>query len=102
LTWHQHLALMLPCAYLVIRDLLRRPARSRPREALLAVVLACVWILQRDPLSKQLSLIVMSYHEDVAAVLILVVMTLTVRGASAPAQDERAGDPHPARMATPP
>ena len=101
LTWHQHLALMLPCGYLVIRDLLLRPARSRPREALLAVVFACVWILQRDPLSKQLSLIVMSYHEDVAAVLILVAMTLTVRGAIAPAQGDCAADPHSAGVPRP-
>jgi hypothetical protein len=98
LTWHQHLALVLPCAYVVIRDQLLRAARSRLREALLAVVFVCVWILQRDPLSKQMSLIVMSYHEDVVAVLILIVMTLTVQGAVTPARRESAADADPAGL----
>jgi hypothetical protein len=49
---------------------------SRLRLAALGVVFLCTWIFQRDPLSLRLSLIAMSYHEEVLAVLILIVMTL--------------------------
>jgi hypothetical protein len=40
------------------------------------VVFFCTWIFQRDPLSMHLSIVVMSYHEDVLGVLILIVMTM--------------------------
>ena len=84
LTWHQHLTLVLPCGYLVIRDALIRSDQSRIRWAGLAFVFASIWILHRDPLSKLYSLIAMSYHFDVLAVLILIVMTLTIQGAIVP------------------
>jgi hypothetical protein len=74
LTWLQHLTLALPCAYIAVRETMVSP--SRLRLAALGVVFLCTWILQRDPLSLRLSLIVMSYHEEVLAVLILIVMTL--------------------------
>ena len=81
LAWLQHLTLALPCAYLVIRDVLLREARQRPRWALLGFVFVCTWILQRDPLTKQLALVAMSYHLDVMAVLLLVMATLAIDGA---------------------
>ena len=84
LAWHQHLILVLPCGYLVLRDALTRANRSRLREVALGIIFICVWVLQRDPLSKKYSLIVMSYHLDVLAVLILIVLTLTIEGAIVP------------------
>jgi len=77
--WHYHLTLFLPCAYLAIRDVLMFP--SRPRAAALWIVAVLVWVLQRDPLPRQLALVVMSYHEDVAALLILIVLALGMRRA---------------------
>jgi hypothetical protein len=81
LTWLHHLTLVLPCGYLVIRDVLQRGAEGRRQWRLvgLAMVVICVWVLQRDPLPKQLAILAMSYHDDVLACLILVVMALTVR-----------------------
>lgn len=84
LTWHQHLTLVLPCGYLVIRDALNRPDQSRIRWAGFAFIFASIWILHRDPLSKLYSLIAMSYHFEVLAVLILIAMTLTMQGAIVP------------------
>ena len=81
LAWLQHLALALPCAYLVIRDALLCEGRRWPRWALLGIVFVCTWVLQRDPLSKQLALIAMSYRDDVLAVLLLVVASLASEGA---------------------
>jgi len=66
-------------AYMAAAATHRRFQRSRGtniKGAALGVVFLCTWILQRDPLSLRLSLIVMSYHEEVLAVLILIVMTL--------------------------
>jgi hypothetical protein len=77
--WHYHLTLFLPCAYLAIRDVLMFP--SRPRAAALWMVVVLVWVLQRDPLPRQLALVVMSYHEDVVALLILIVLALGMRRA---------------------
>ena len=77
--WHYHMTLFLPCAYLAIRDVLIFP--SRWRIAALWLVAVLVWVLQRDPLPRQLALIVMSYHEDVVALLILIVLTLHATGA---------------------
>ncbi len=80
LAWLHHLTLLLPCAYLVIRDLLQSgEERRRLRWAGVIVVAVCVWVLQRDPLPRQWAVLVMSYHEDVLACLILVVMALTVK-----------------------
>ena len=84
LTWHQHLTLVLPCGYLVIRDALNRPDHLRVRWASFAFIFVSIWILHRDPLSKLYSLIAMSYHFEVLAVLILIVMTLTIQGAIVP------------------
>lgn len=84
LTWDQHLTLVLPCGYLVIRDALIRADQSRLRWAALGVIFVCVWILHRDPLSKLYSLIAMSYHFEMLAVLLLVVLTLTIEGAIVP------------------
>ena len=84
LTWHQHLTLVLPCGYLVIRDALTRPDQSRIRWAGFAFIFASIWILHRDPLSKLYSLIAMSYHFEVVAVLILIAMTLMMQGAIVP------------------
>ncbi len=84
LNWHQHMVLVLPCAFLVIRDLLLRAEPARLRWAGLAFVFICVWVLHRDPLSKLYSLIAMSYHFDVMAVLILIVLTLTIDRAAVP------------------
>jgi len=83
LAWHQHLTLVLPCAYLVIRDALTRAKLTWLRWAGLGFVFVSVWVLHRDPLSKLYSLIAMSYHFDVVAVLVLIGMTLTIQGAIA-------------------
>jgi hypothetical protein len=91
MNWLHHMTLMLPCAYLVVRDLLLGPAGRKWRLAALGVVVVCVWVLQRDPLPRQFAVLVMSYHEDVLACLILVVMALTVReGAGTEVERERA------------
>jgi Glycosyltransferase family 87 len=74
LTWHQHLTLALPCAYIAIRQTMISPSRLRLLG--LGVVFLVTWIFHRDPLSVRLSIIVMSYHDDVLAVLILIAMTL--------------------------
>jgi hypothetical protein len=96
LAWLQHLTLALPCAYLAIRDALMRGGRRWPRWALLGFVFVCVWILQRDPLTKQLALVAMSYHDDVAAVLLLVMATLAIDGAILRgAEDRPGGAPRP-------
>ncbi len=79
LTWLHHFVLMLPCAYLAVRDLLREPQGRRWRWVAMGVVVVCVWVLQRDPLPKQLAVLSMSYHEDVLACLLLVVLALTVK-----------------------
>jgi hypothetical protein len=79
--WHYHLTLFLPCAYLAIRDVLMFP--SRTRAAALWIVVVLVWVLQRDPLPRQLAYVVMSYHEDVVALLILIVLALGMRRAAA-------------------
>jgi glycosyl transferase family 87 len=81
ITWHQHLTLVLPCGYLVIRDALIRADHSWIRSVGLGFIIVSVWILHRDPLSKLHSLIAMSYHFEVVAVLILIVLTLTIEGA---------------------
>jgi hypothetical protein len=77
--WHYHLTLFLPCAYLAIRDGLMFP--SRGRQIALWIVVILVWVLQRDPLPRQLALVVMSYHEDVVALLILIVLTMGMKHA---------------------
>ena len=79
LTWLQHLTVALPCAYLATRQVIIAP--NRARLIALGVVFVCTWILQRDPLPVQLSIVVMSYHEDVLAVLILIAMVLGIPGA---------------------
>lgn len=84
LAWHQHLTLVLPCGYLVIRDALIRNDRSWPRSVSLGFIFVSVWVLHRDPLSKLHSLIAMSYHLEVVAILILVMLTLTIEGAIIP------------------
>ncbi len=91
IAWHYHLTLFLPCAYLAIRDVLMFP--SRPRAAALWIVAVLVWVLQRDPLPRQLSLVVMSYHEDVVALLILIVLALGMRRAVT--RSEATLDPEP-------
>jgi hypothetical protein len=79
LNWLHHLTLALPCAYLAIRETLLSP--SRAKHIALAVVFACAWLLQDDPLSRTLSAVAMSYHGQVLAVLILIAMTLGTRHA---------------------
>jgi Glycosyltransferase family 87 len=81
LAWDQHLTLVLPCGYLVIRDALTRERPSRLRAAALGLIFVCVWILHRDPLSKLYSLIAMSYHFELLAVFVLILLTLTIEGA---------------------
>jgi hypothetical protein len=72
LAWHQHLILVLPCGYLVLRDALTRVNRSRLREVALGIIFICVWVLQRD---NETLANAMSYHLDVLAVLIMIVLT---------------------------
>ena len=96
--WHYHLTLFLPCAYLAIRDVLMFP--SRPRAAALWIVAVLVWVLQRDPLPRQLALIVMSYHEDVAALLILIGLALGMRRAVT--RTDATLDPKPGSVNAPP
>lgn len=88
LTWLHHLSLALPCAYLAIRETLLFP--SRAKYAALALVFVGTWLLQRDPLSYTLSAVAMSYHFQVFAVLVLIVMTLADRHAISPAGQRRA------------
>jgi hypothetical protein len=76
--WQQHLVLVLPCGYLVLRDLLMRDDRAWWRWATIAIVFVVVWILNRNILSQQLELIALSYHLDVLALLMLVFATLTI------------------------
>jgi hypothetical protein len=88
LTWLHHLSLALPCAYLAIRETLLFPSRSK--YAALALVFVGTWLLQRDPLSYTLSAVAMSYHGQVFAMLILIVMTLADRHAISPAGKRQA------------
>jgi hypothetical protein len=91
LTWQHHLVLALPCAYLVIRDLLANPGGTRWRWIALGAVIVFTWIIQRMVLGKQLAIVAMSYKDDVLAVLILIVLALTLR-----AERQVAGTPVPA------
>jgi|ERR1700688_3729410 len=86
LNWDQHLTLVLPCGYLVIRDVLMRADHLRLRCAALGFIFVCVWILHRDPLSDLHAEIAMSYHFEILAVLILVTLTLTINGAIGPSR----------------
>jgi alpha-1,2-mannosyltransferase len=81
--WQQHLVLVMPCAYLVLRDLLMREDKVRWRWATIGFVFVVAWILHRNVLSKQLELIAISYHLDILALFSLVVATLTIDGAKA-------------------
>jgi hypothetical protein len=83
LAWLHHLSLALPCAYLVIRETLLFP--SRTKYTALALIFVAAWLLQRDPLSYTLSAVVMSYHAQVFAMLLLIAMTLADRHAISPA-----------------
>ena len=89
LTWAQHLVLILPCGYLVIRDLLLRDDQLRVRWLSIGLMFVFVWILKRDMLPMPLYVIVGSYYGDVLAMLILVVLTLTIQGAIVPAIDSK-------------
>ena len=79
--WQQHLVLVLPCGYLVVRDLLMRDDRAWWRWTTIAIVFVVVWILNRNILSQQLELIALSYHLDVLALLMLALATLTIDNA---------------------
>jgi Glycosyltransferase family 87 len=80
LAWDQHLTLVLPCGYLVIRDALMRKDQLRLRAAAIGLIFVCVWILHRDPLSKLYALIAMSYHFELLAIFVLILLTLTIEG----------------------
>jgi len=81
LAWAQHLILILPCGYLVIRDLLTRDDQLCLRWGTIGFMFVLIWVLPPDPLPLRLSLVVLSYHADVLALLILAALTLTIRGA---------------------
>jgi hypothetical protein len=90
MAWAQHLVLILPCGYLVIRDLLMRDDQLWLRWGVLGLMFVLIWILPRDPLPLRLSLVVLSYHADVFAMLMLAALTLTIRGAIVPASVQTA------------
>jgi hypothetical protein len=87
--WQQHLVLALPCAYLVLRDLLMRDQSVAWRWAVIGFTFVVVWILHRNALSQQLELIAISYHLDILALFGLVVATLRIDGAGQSVATER-------------
>jgi hypothetical protein len=78
LCWKQHLIIALPCAYLVLRDMLVSPSPGRLRIAVMVLIAAVVYLGRRFVLGSELSVLVMSYKIDTLAVVALLLGALSL------------------------
>jgi hypothetical protein len=89
--WLQHMVLLWPAAFLILRRMLtHRP--SKPLWAAIGLVALCTLVLQRGVLGRQLGIIALTYHLPTIAAMILVVLVLLPppqRPAPAPPVDTR-------------
>lgn len=89
LCWLQHLVLMLPAVFLLIRDQVALREAGRPASrgvvGVLATVGIIVLLLQRDIVQRDLSILVLSYKLDTLAALVAMAAVLIRRPASIPA-----------------
>jgi hypothetical protein len=76
LVWLHHLAVALPAAVFVARDLLAGPRPARWRIGSVAFIAVVLLLLQRDVVQRELSLQVLSYKFDAIAMWLLVALVL--------------------------
>ena len=75
--WLQHMVLMLPAAYLVIRAAIgRKPPRWRV--AAIGFIAINSLVLQRELMGKNLSILWLSYHPHTAVGLVMLFLVLTL------------------------
>ncbi len=75
-TWKQHLVLMLPSLFLILRNFLSGTGVPRWRWITIAVV-AVVFLVRRELIGKPLALVLLAYKVDTIAVLLLMLLVLT-------------------------
>ena len=75
--WGQHLVLAIPALLLVMRDVLLRRQQIW-RKITLVVVVAFIFIPQRELLGRTLWLVVLSYKSQTIAVMLLLLLLLTI------------------------
>lgn len=91
LCWLQHLVLVVPAVFLIVRSELERHSREgvfwNPRTMALAIVGFIVLFLQRDVVQRELSVLLLSYKIDTFACLVVLLVVLahspSVRAAEA-------------------
>jgi hypothetical protein len=79
LCWLQHLVLVWPAAFLVLRRMLRRRP-SKPILAAVGFVALCTLVLQRGVLTRHLAIVALSYHLPTMAALVLIALVLLPAG----------------------
>ncbi len=76
LCWKQHLVLVMPCAYLVIRNALTSTSPKAWRLGLLAGVGAITFLCRHFVVGREFSIVLLSYKLDTLAMLVLAVWCL--------------------------